>query len=113
MTTNIDGTIPENNGVGTNAAFATSNAAPQPTTQENNRAELIANTIQIAMDAAYGASTVNEQNIAHVLGELVRAKLLTAEDSYRLRDQLNDREFLDRILDQRIHLALRRRSLIQ
>lgn len=84
--------------------------AAVPTTQD--RSPLIVETVTMAMNAAYGTKTNEDQQVARVLGELVKTKLLSAEDSYRLRDQLNDSESLSRLIDKRIELALQRRAAI-
>ena len=78
--------------------------------ESKNRVELINQSIRLAMDAAYGQPLENEQQITEVLGGLVREKLLSAEDSYRLRDQLLDREALHRLIDRKIETALARRK---
>lgn len=76
------------------------------------RTQLILKSVQLAMDAAYGKTLQNEQEITEVLGGLVREKLMSAEDSYRLRDQLLDRKAIDRLIDRQIDRAFLRRQRV-
>ncbi|PIR21766.1 MAG: hypothetical protein COV44_11445 [Deltaproteobacteria bacterium CG11_big_fil_rev_8_21_14_0_20_45_16] len=65
----------------------------------------------MAMDATYGMKNFDEQQMSQTIGELVKIKLLSAEDSYRLRDMMSDRTRIDRIIDRHIDKILQRRSI--
>jgi hypothetical protein len=80
-------------------------------TQED-RSNLLKDLTNLSIQAAYGVQRLNDQHVNQVLSGLVRAKLLSADDSYLLKDRLLDRDTLDRAIDSRIEAALRRRGVI-
>jgi len=83
-----------------------------PTTSVNSeKTQLIGKICQMAMDATYGMKNFDEQQMSQTIGELVKIKLLSAEDSYRLRDMMSDRTRIDRIIDRHIDKILQRRSI--
>ena len=77
-----------------------------------DRSELLRNTVQLSIQAVFGLARLDEQQVSQLLGSLVRSKLLTADDSYRLRDRLLDSTALTRYLDSRIEASLRKRGII-
>lgn len=79
---------------------------------QEDRSQLLKDAIGITMEAAYGLQKLNEQHISNVLGGLVRSRLLSADDSYRLRDQLMDGESFQKAVDHRIEVTLKRRGLL-
>jgi len=95
----------------TQEGAASTGSVGQPLTN-TVRTQLILKSVQLAMDAAYGKELNNEHEITEVLGGLVREKLMSAEDSYRLRDQLLDRRAIDRLIDRQIDKALLRRQRV-
>jgi len=83
-----------------------------PTASVNSeKSQLIGKICQMAMDATYGMKNFDEQQMSQTIGELVKIKLLSAEDSYRLRDMMGDRSRIDRIIDRHIDRILQRRSI--
>ncbi len=84
----------------------------QTSTINDDRSGLLGEAVQIAMDCAHGSRPSNEQQVSQVLGNLVRSKLLSADDSYRLRDQLMDTTSFENLVNARIEVALRRRGLM-
>lgn len=81
-------------------------AAPQHV----DRSGLLKETIDIAMNSAFGSQNPDEQKVSQVLGDLVKTKLLTAEESYALRDKLLDSEAFDRFLTERVTAVLKKRG---
>ncbi len=79
---------------------------------QEDRSKLLNELVTTAIDAIHGVQRANDHQIGQVLSALVRTKLLSADDSYSLKDQLNDREAIDRALDFRIESALKRKGLL-
>jgi len=68
--------------------------------------------VEMATETSFGRKSFSDQQITETLGELVKSRLLTAEDSYRLRDQLTDLDRFDQFLGERLTAILQRRCLI-
>lgn len=64
------------------------------------------------MEASHTGSGVTEQRVAEILGELVRNKLLTAEESYAFRELLLQNNNIESKLDERIQEALNRQGIV-
>ena len=75
-----------------------------------DRTQLLRDTVTIVMEAAHGLQKVSEPQLAQILSSLVKSKLLSAEDSYRLRDRLADTQAFDKVLERRIKRALIRKN---
>ncbi len=82
-----------------------------PNTSED-RTELLKDAVNLTMEAAYGLQRLDEQQINQLLNGLVRTKLLSADDSYRLRDQLMNEDAFARALDNRVEEVLKRKGLV-
>lgn len=77
-----------------------------------DRTTLLKDVVSMSMAAAYGLQKLDEQQAAQVISGLVRTRLLSAEDSFRLRDELmNDRRF-QMAIDSRIESALKRKGCV-
>lgn len=74
-----------------------------------DRSLLIQKIIKAAFDAAHGVQSIDEQSLMQTLGELVKSKLLTAEDSYALRDRLLDTSRFDKLVEARVKNAREKR----
>ena len=79
-------------------------------TQED-RLELLRGIFSAALDAAYGAQKMTEQQIRQMMSGMVRAKLFTADDSYKLQDQILDTAQFERTIDRRVEESLRARGI--
>lgn len=82
-------------------------AGTAPTT---NRIELLSKSMKMVVDSAFGSQNMSEQEITQTLGELVKSKLLSADDSYSLRDRIMDQESFTRSIDRRVNTALKRKG---
>lgn len=76
-----------------------------------NRSALIQKIIGAAFDAAHGIQNMDEQNLMQILGEAVKSKLLTAEDSYTLREQFLNTSKFDELISSRVSQILEKRGL--
>lgn len=92
----------------------TTNTGPntETTTGTEDRSQVLRHLIQSSIETLLGFQQLNEQQFNQTLGALVRTKALSADDSYRLRDQLSSAEYFERALDSRIESVLKRRGLI-
>lgn len=89
-----------------------SNTGMSPEAQsQKDRTVLLRDMMSLAAEAALDEPTSSTEHMDGLMRELVREKLLSAEDSYRLRDQLTERGRLTKIIDHRIDQALHRRGL--
>jgi len=77
-----------------------------------DRSQLLRDAAQLSMEAAHGAETANDQQIGQILGSLVRTKLLSADDSYKLRDRLMDSKGFERNLGGRIEAILKLKGIL-
>ncbi len=73
----------------------------------NHRAEMIQQLVSLALRTTFDGKGIDEQSLMNLLGGLVREKLLSAEDSYKLRDQLLQNRGLDSYIDSRIQYHLK------
>lgn len=89
-------------------AESPSSVAPQ---YKSNRSILIQRALHAAMDATYGTQQLTEHELNQLLGELVKAQLLTADQSYQFRDLLFDRGRFARYVDQRAKEVIRDRRI--
>ena len=71
------------------------------------RMDLLNELLKTAAESAFGAHQIDEKRVAQLLGESVKSRLFTAEESYRLKDKILDSSHLDRAIDRRIEIALR------
>lgn len=92
--------------------MTTATAATTAPTTSADRSQLLHEAISMTMSTAYGIQRLNENQIGQVLGNLVRSKLLSADDSYKLRDQLLDPSIFEKALDERVEANLRRKGVI-
>lgn len=76
------------------------------------RQELIRQSVSLAMQTAYGIQSATEEQLSQVIGGLVRHKLLSAEASYQLKDQLRDFDAIRRTIDHRIEMILRQKGIL-
>lgn len=86
------------------------NLAAQALPEVPNRSVLIQQALQAAMSAAYGLHPLNEQETNQLIGELVKAKLLTAEQSYLFKDKLYDRQAFQRYIEKKTREAIERKA---
>lgn len=93
-------------------SMTTATAATTAPTTSADRSQLLHEAISMTMSTAYGIQRLNENQIGQVLGNLVRSKLLSADDSYKLRDQLLDPSIFEKALDERVEANLRRKGVI-
>lgn len=97
-------------------AFSSQASVVQPRTQsetEDDRLQLLQRLVSAAVDTAHGTTHLNEQQISELLSGLVRFKLLSADDSYKLKDRLSDQNKNNSlVIEERIESALRRRGII-
>jgi len=77
-----------------------------------DRSALLRDAVTLTMEAAHGLQRMNEQQIGNMLGSLVRTKLLSADDSYKLKDRLLNPDEFERALDRRIQASLNRRGFV-
>ncbi|MDB5036857.1 MAG: hypothetical protein JWQ35_385 [Bacteriovoracaceae bacterium] len=97
------------------APLSSPSAAPQQpilTASQEDRTKLLKEIATITLEATNGIKKINDQQVSQILGGLVRTKLLSADDSYLLRDRILDTAYLDNALDQRIEAALRRKGIV-
>ena len=80
--------------------------------QQPDRSDLVRQTVDLGIKAAHGKPDSNEQHLNQVIGSLVQNQLLSADDSYKLKDHLRDTEALDRVLDNRIEAVLHRHGVV-
>ena len=83
------------------------NGASESTQSESVRLDLISELFQTAANSAFGMHQIDETRVAQLLGESVKSRLFTAEESYRLKDKILDSSHLDRAIDRRIEITLR------
>ncbi|MGA0162884.1 MAG: hypothetical protein ACO3LE_01350 [Bdellovibrionota bacterium] len=76
----------------------------------SNRIELIRQVISIALNSTYQNEAIDEQKLMNLLGDLVREKLLSAEDSFKLRESLLQTRRLDSYIDSRIDSHLKKQA---
>ncbi len=76
------------------------------------REQTLKDLFSIATAVSHGIAPTSETQVHQVLSQLVRQKLLTADDSFRLQDQLRDIDAFDRTLDLRVERALQDRGQI-
>ncbi len=91
------------------------NAANHPTANNEStttttanlsaRLDIIKELLETAVQSAYGTHTLDEKRVAQLLGDSVKSRLFTAEESYRLKDRLLDSSTLERAIDRRIEIA--------
>jgi len=77
-----------------------------------DRLHLLKEVFSAALATAHGAPNLSEQQVSQLMSGLVKARLLTADDSYRLQDRILDRAVLDRAIDMRIEGGLRAKGVI-
>ena len=88
------------------------NATGETNTGTEDRSQVLRQLVQSSIDTLVGFQQLNEQQFNQTLGALVRTKALSADDSYKLRDQLTTTEYFEKALDSRIEAILKRRGLI-
>ncbi len=88
------------------------NPASDTTPGTEDRSQVLRQLIQSSIDTLVGFQQLNEQQFNQTLGALVRTKALSADDSYKLRDQLTTSEYFEKALDSRIEAILKRRGII-
>ena len=79
---------------------------------QEDRSHLLREFLSLTLEASPPNDSTKEQQMAQILGNLVKAKFLSAEDSYRLKDRLLDHDRLDQAIDHRIEIILKKRCLI-
>ncbi|MBN8555547.1 MAG: hypothetical protein J0L93_08895 [Deltaproteobacteria bacterium] len=77
-----------------------------------DRSTLLCDAVNMTIEAAHGLQKLNEQTVSQILGNLVRSKLLGAEDSYHLKDQILDHTQFEKALDSRVATVLLRKGLV-
>jgi polyhydroxyalkanoate synthesis regulator phasin len=82
------------------------------TQAEHDRSDLLKEAVALTMAAAHGLQRLSENQISQMLGNLVRTKLLSADDSYRLRDQLLDSGHFEKAFNDRVEASLRRAGIV-
>lgn len=83
--------------------------ATKPT---DDRLNLLQETFAAALDTAHGLQKLNDQQIAQLMSGLVRAKLLNADDSYKLQDAILNRAQFDQTIDHRVEEVLRSKGVV-
>ncbi len=68
--------------------------------------------VNLSIETIYGLKPVDDQQLNQLLSTLVRTKALTADESYLLRDQLQDLEHFERAIDDRISTILKKKGLL-
>jgi len=76
------------------------------------RVNLLKDTFSAALDTAHGLQRLNEQQVNQLMSGLVRAKLLNADDSYKLQDLILNFSHFDRTIEKRVEEALRSRGIV-
>lgn len=76
-----------------------------------DRIQILEELMETAIHATLGSHQMDENRISQLLGESVKSRLFSAEESYRLKDKLVDQgRHLDRLIDLRIESILRQKS---
>lgn len=88
------------------------NSVTQTSAIQEDRSHLLKDLATLSLEAAHGLQKMSDQQVSQVLSGLVRSKLMSADDSYVLKDRLLDRDAIDRAIDFRIEAALRRRGAV-
>ena len=76
------------------------------------RINLLKDLVSISVSSAHGIHQFSEQQLGQTIAGLVRNKLLSAEDSYKLQDSLKDTKAFDRMVQSRIDRALEKKGMI-
>lgn len=76
------------------------------TSNLSTRLEIIKELLETAVQSTYGTHAPDEKRVAQLLGDSVKSRLFTAEESYLLKDRLLDSSSLERAIDRRIEIAL-------
>jgi len=79
---------------------------------QDERATLLREVFSAALSTAHGVQQHQEQQISQMMSGLVRAKLLTADDSYKLQDQILDKSLFERSIETRIEESLRNKGIL-
>lgn len=74
---------------------------PSEQSFSSQRIGLVQRAVHAAMDATYGSAQLSDQDINQLVGDLVKEKLISAEQSYPFRDRLLDRKAFSRYVGHR------------
>ncbi len=85
--------------------IATQSTTTTLTANLSARLDIIKELLETAVQSAYGTHALDEKRVAQLLGDSVKSRLFTAEESYRLKDRLLDVSTLERAIDRRIEIA--------
>jgi len=91
---------------GNHPTTATQTTTTNLTASLSARLDIIKELLETAVQSAYGTHELDEKRVAQLLGDSVKSRLFTAEESYRLKDRLLDSSSLERAIDRRIEIAL-------
>jgi polyhydroxyalkanoate synthesis regulator phasin len=78
---------------------------------ESNRNSILQSVVEAAMKVTMGLQRLSEQEIGQLMSGLVKSKLLTAEDTFRLRDQMMDPDLFFKAIDRKIDLYVSRQRI--
>lgn len=79
---------------------------------QDDRSTLLREVFSAALSTAHGVQQHQEQQISQLMSGLVRAKLLTADDSYKLQDQILDKNLFERSIETRIEESMKQRGVL-
>ena len=79
-------------------------------TPREDRSAFIKKLVDMGMRTSHGKPLDNEQEVGDVLGTLVQNKLLSAEDSYKMKDLLKNSDAFRKALSSRVERALGRKG---
>ena len=66
----------------------------------------------MSVSSAHGSQQFSEQQLSQTMSGLVRHKLLSADDSYKLQDGLKDTKSFERMIQRRIDRILESKGLM-
>lgn len=77
---------------------------------QGNRSHLLRELVNLCMQSLYQREAMSELDINRLLSESVKNKLLSAEESYRLRDLLYQSRSATELIDSRIASRMARQA---
>jgi len=66
----------------------------------------------MSVSSAHGSQQFSEQQLSQTMSGLVRHKLLSADDSYKLQDGLKDTKSFERMIQRRIDRIFESKGLL-
>lgn len=79
--------------------------------QNENRSNLLKDFIHLSYSSLFSGDESREIAMNQTMSQMVKARLLSADESYALKDRLSDKIHFDSALDFRIEAILQRKGL--